>query len=167
LFTNVRVVCANTARIALAGGAAEGIKIRHVGNVKDHLATAKKMLGLAHEAFAKEDEMILKMTQTALEPTQFRTIIEELLPLAEDAVRTGQIDRARREIANLYVSGRGQLIQGVGGTAWAAFNSVTEYLNYKKPTRGSSLAEEKRFEGSLFGTGVPIIEKARKLLLAA
>ena len=35
-------------------------------------------------------------------------------------------------VEELFTDGRGNNLEGVSGTWWAAYNAVTEYLNYEK-----------------------------------
>ena len=57
--------------------------------------------------------------------------------------------------------GRGAEIPGVRFTGWAAYNAVTEYVNYKRSSKGG---QSNRFQSALFGSGEKFIRKAEETL---
>lgn len=59
------------------------------------------------------------------------------------------------QLAELFVNGAGQELEGVGGTLYAAFNAVTEYQ-----THYAGLSPESRFRSNLSGTGVKVNDRA-------
>jgi hypothetical protein len=80
-----------------------------------------------------------------------------MIPLpAKDKSQT-RAENQRAKLTELFESGVGQNLPGVSGTAWAAYNAVTEYTNYWRTTRGS---QERRFESALIGSGADLVRKS-------
>ena len=82
-----------------------------------------------------------------------------------------QTEAAEREINELFITGRGQDLAEVRGTAWAAYNAVTEYVDYRSrvlkvggATQGSLIAQDRRLHRSWFGKGQSIRNHAWSLL---
>lgn len=167
--TGIRVVCANTARLALTEGAKEGVRIRHGQNVKKKIELAKEALGLAHNKFEEFGEFAKFLVGKNMDKAKWDEFAEHMFPNPPGPLyymtpegKPGQ-NRNLRAVKNrgrllkLFEGGRGQDIPGVSGTFWAAYNAVTEYANYQRTTRGG---QEVRFESSLFGSGADFIDRA-------
>lgn len=159
LFTNTRVVCANTAQIALRAGQKEGVKVRHTKNFKNSLAQAKEVLGLAKVEFNKFEEWTQWAAGKQLTANKWNEILDNVIPLPVDE-NSKRAKKSRDDvvgsITSLYYNGVGQDIPGVAGTGWAAYNAIVEYVNYHKKARGAR-QQERRFEASLFGNSVVLV----------
>lgn len=160
LFTNVRVVCANTARVALSQGKGEGVYLRHTTNIKNRLEKAKEVLGLANKEFDKFVEFAQALSRLKMNAASFDKFAEFLIPDNPEAESNTRAENSRLELANLFTDGRGQNIPGVRGTGWAAYSAVVEFANYFRSSRGGDAAQERRFESSLFGSGDQLIQKS-------
>ncbi len=160
-FTTVRVVCANTARVALNRGKSQGIAIRHTRNMKSRVADAQKALGLAVEAHQANEEYIKWLASIQLTGKKVTDIIDSLIPLPEEGNPTKALNQ-QAQLRDLYLNGVGQDIPGVSGTGWAFHNAVTEYTNYHRTSRGGH-----RFESAILGSGSKFVERADKLLVTA
>ncbi len=84
LFTNVRVVCANTARIALKSGTGEGVYLRHTGDIKANLEKSTEVLDIANKESKKFDKFAkaltkLKMTTKVSVTMRFFSCTQETL----------------------------------------------------------------------------------------
>ena len=55
-----------------------------------------------------------------------------------------------------------QLLNGIEHSAWAAFNSVSQYVDWERPTRGfvGKDRDERRFASSMFGQGADLKRRA-------
>jgi phage/plasmid-like protein (TIGR03299 family) len=160
LFTNVRVVCANTARVALSQGKGEGVYLRHTMNIKNRLEKAKEVLGLANKEFDKFVEFAQALSKLKMSATNFEKFSEFLVPDNPEAESNTRAENTRMELSNLFTDGRGQNLPGVRGTGWAAYSAVVEFANYFRSSRGGDAAQERRFESSLFGSGDQLIQKS-------
>jgi phage/plasmid-like protein (TIGR03299 family) len=179
--STTRMVCANTVRIALQDRK-KGLSIRHTGNVKNKITQAKAAMGLAVGSFGTYKEKADVMAKTPCEPIPyFQSVLDECLEVTEAQMLTGadvvarliaksEEDRQQKaewlekqferrneifeQMVELYDSERNG-IGGMRGTAWASYNSVTEFSNHNKVGRQVGSAEKRasrRFESILGGT---------------
>lgn len=165
LETQTRVVCANTAQMALTEGKGRGISIRHTSHAIERLEEASEVLVASRErakVFGRFAKNLAKFKFNGSLWTQFS---EEMFPqvasVEDGGTKLGKTlrDNQRDKLTELFEAGRGQGIKGVAGTAWAAYNSVVEYANYFRGSAKGEGAQERRFESSLFGSGSEFIDK--------
>lgn len=134
MLTPVRVVCANTVAAALRHN--DGVySIRHTTNVMRMIEDARQSLGLAI-AYAEEFEAEAeKMIQETLTEGEFRKIIE-----AAYGGSPGDTDRQKKNTEE-FLSGLTSLFTSsetnteIRGTRWAAYNSITEYVDHFSKVR--------------------------------
>ena len=55
-----------------------------------------------------------------------------------------------------------QRLKGIEHSAWSAFNAVSQYVDWERPTRGAAGRErdERRFATTMFGQGADLKRKA-------
>jgi phage/plasmid-like protein (TIGR03299 family) len=170
LWTEVRVVCANTARMALSSAkSGDGIAVRHTVNMERRVSEAAKVLGLAKSAAEVTADFHKRLAATAWTDADFKAFIESLVPdreIVEKGQRNTRRENVRDDLLDLW-NGKaiGSEIAGVSGTAWAAYNAVTEYVNHHSSVK--SHKDGLRFENVMFGAGNDLVTKANSLLLAA
>jgi phage/plasmid-like protein (TIGR03299 family) len=168
--TEVRVVCQNTATAALQGSGAS-FKIRHTANAAEKLMEAQAALGYATEAFAQQKELYTAMAHVKLTCAQWADFLDEMvdLPEKEGRGRTRATNK-RVELTCLFEGGLGTDIPGVRGTAWGAYNAITEYTTHHSSVKLGGLSEtdskydlrkrERRLDSAWFGTGEKFNAKA-------
>jgi len=159
LFTNIRVVCANTARAALAAGKGSGVSLKHTGDLKGKVTEAQRVLGLATKEFAQYTEFAQDLTQLQMNTKRWTDLTEILIPDNAEAKFNTRTENSRFELTELFEEGRGTDIPGVRGTGWGAHCAVVEYANYRK---GSNQAL--RFESSLMGDSAKLIQQSTDVL---
>jgi phage/plasmid-like protein (TIGR03299 family) len=137
--TPIRVVCRNTLGQALVGGS---LNIRHTAGVVERVRDASEQLGLVNKLTAELGEAFNAMAATNLTDAQAltyfrRTLREWATPVElseEDAVRDDvetveSLSRRLNKVLDLYESGRGAELSR--GTAWGAYNAVTELIDHE------------------------------------
>lgn len=165
--TSVRVVCANTYSLALdkggigsmSGGLSREHAIRHMGDVTAKLNKARAALEQANEtfdAYTAAGQQLVKHHMTAGEWDAFLDVMCPVLdPRDPDWTerRADRIDATRGAIVEAYHNER-QTMDGIGGTAWAAYCAVIEHIDHL-PRRGASPERraEARFNVCLYGAG--------------
>jgi phage/plasmid-like protein (TIGR03299 family) len=138
LVTPVRVVCANTQHAALRDHVSSW-SIRHTRNAKAAVQAARDCLGLTFayiEAFQTQAEAMIDTTTT---DAQFFDLVADIFgtpdPDAPARVhRTGA--QRQRTLAHLWHDADTQ--SGIRGTAWGAYQAVTEYVDHFAPVRTKS-----------------------------
>jgi len=163
LFTPIRVVCANTLAIALKG-AKTGLSIRHVGDMAAKVRLAKETLGLASDSFRRFGEDANYLAGPRISDRRIGEYFEAIFPDETDALSAVSKKAAtvRMTLRGLVDSGLGTEISEIRGTAWAAYNAVTEYVDhYDRPT----LTDSRRLDAIWFGDGARLKVRAWNLAM--
>lgn len=166
--TAVRVVCANTLRIALQCST-QTLSIRHSGNLQAKLNSARNYLSQCDKAFTKyrEDAQVLLKGYT---PSQATAYIDALYPApTTDSARaltthTNKLDELKR-----FFASQANTLATVKGTWWSLFNAVTESVDHGKPARQASdmrARAENRFLSVTAGDGADFKASAFDMALA-
>lgn len=166
LVTPTRIVCANTQRAAIAN-ALSSFKIRHTITAAQRVDEARRALGLTWkyvESFEAEAE---KLIQKSLTDAQFDEIVKDLWtpPAADAPSRSITLDKARSdELHRLFADA--DTNANIRGTAWAGYQSITEYLDHFVPVRSRGVDKDlARAERAASGEYDSTKSKAFDLLL--
>lgn len=163
LLTPIRVVCQNTLNAALHEGRGENkIALRHTANVGLRITDIREALGLVSANFNVMAEAFQSLAQKQMNQEAFNKLVKKIGLVADNAdENTGKIPTRTAnmmdELNRMFEAGRGMDIAGVRGTAWGAFNAITEFLDYK--------TDKKAAESTLFGKGAKIKTEALNELL--
>jgi phage/plasmid-like protein (TIGR03299 family) len=140
--TPVRVVCANTLNLALSSfkgkkDVKQTFKIRHTQTAEGKIAVAREALGLAHKYIDEFSAIANKMIETEITNAQFDKIVELAYPMPEKDAKGSQkkYDSKIDLLQSIYV---GQYNDTISGTAWGAFNALTERLDWYRNSRGGN-----------------------------
>ena len=140
--TPVRVVCANTLNLALSSfkgkkASKQTFKIRHTQTAEGKIAVARQALGLANSYIDEFSELANKLIQTEITKAQFDKIVELAYPAPEkDSKGSFKKHDSKVELLNdIYV---GQYNNTIAGTAWGAYNALTERLDWYRTARGGN-----------------------------
>lgn len=165
-FSPIRVVCANTLAAAERRSGGQGVSILHKGDLSAKVREAQTILGLANRFY---DQVQIGVNQLAnYSPTrqELTTYFQSLYP---DPIlgSKSRAENVRNELFRLFEEGRGQDMQGIRHTAWAAFNAVTEYVDHHRPTRARTAEDRRsrRLESSWFGSGAKLKSLAWNLAM--
>jgi len=166
MFTSIRVTCSNVARVAVKQAKGEVVRIRHTKNMVVNAAEARRVLRVGQDAFAESDEFMKKLADipmTTSDWIDFCLTIFPSPPVSEDGEFSKRAmtraDNNRSTLTSLYHDGRGARIPGVQGTAWGAYNAITEYAGYHRQTRG-----DQRFESLMMGSGADFVRSGTNVL---
>jgi phage/plasmid-like protein (TIGR03299 family) len=140
--TPVRVVCANTLNLALSSfkgksASKQSFKIRHTSTAEGKIAVAREALGLASKYLDEFSVMANAMIEKEITKADFDKIVALAYPAPEkDAKGSFKKYDAKIDLLNgIYV---GQFNDTIAGTAWGAFNALTERLDWHMSSRGAS-----------------------------
>jgi phage/plasmid-like protein (TIGR03299 family) len=134
--TPTRVVCQNTLTAALKD-AVQTYKFRHTSSAEGRVKDAQIALGLVPKfmkAFAVE---ATDLFQTKVTDDQFYDIIKAAYPMPDEDVK-GSMKKWESKADNLFAIYNGETgtDNGVRGTAWGAYNALTERLDWFRSPRG-------------------------------
>jgi phage/plasmid-like protein (TIGR03299 family) len=164
LTTPIRVVCANTLRMAL-GDMRNSFSFRHTKNLQGKVAQARSILTQSYnyvDAFQLEME---KLLDTEVNNDRFNEIIDTVLPIplptTENVKAVTRVTNIRGEITSLFNKPE---FDTQKNTAWALINATSNYEQWKASIRGKSSRSEKLAQKTLLGIENPITNKVHKLV---
>lgn len=158
--TSVRVVCANTLRVATA----QDVGFRHTGDVKSKLEFARKYLSQFDENFTAFRDVGRKLAQSRWNPAQAKEYIELLFPSVELPGRAQTIRDRKFAAVRGTLMNRRQQMPSIKGTWWSLLNAVTETVDHdERRNYGTREAKENRLLSVTDGAGADFKTRALKL----
>lgn len=178
--TPIRVVCQNTLSAALEKDKGiQHFRTEHQGNLNQRIIEARGVLGLSEAYFARVMEGVNRLVATKMNQESLNAFLWELYELDPEVELTDQFHLKQlsyNETVRLFEEGKGIADDPqVRGTAWAAYNAVTEWVDHYKPvgqsenTMGDKSVKvmDKRLDSAWFGSGAKVKARAWKELVAA
>ena len=142
--TPVRVVCANTLNLAIGGGTGrhrnikQSFKIRHTQTAEGKVQAAREALGLANAYMDEFDKMAQEMIEKEISNETFQKIMLEAYPMPDKDVK-GALSKWQTKLELIEDIYTGEFNDTIAGTAWGAFNAMTERLDwYRMGRKGSN-----------------------------
>jgi phage/plasmid-like protein (TIGR03299 family) len=157
--TPVRIVCANTQRMAYERSQGS-YTFRHTSNVNTQINEARQALRLVFRHFDAFQAEAEKMLNEALTMGEFEKIVAQVWPVADDATEIAQKNAKQRSATLRYLIRDADTQKAIKGTRWAGYQAITEYLDHHAPAS----SEVVRAARSLTGKGVELKAKAFELL---
>lgn len=171
-YTPIRVVCNNTLSMAVNGRDSALIRLKHTSNVVENLKDISAIMDAANatfEATAEQYRLLANRNINAKDLEKYIKIVfatKKQIQEAESAEDLNSGSRVMADIIQLFETGKGNDLPGVKGTMWAAYNAVTEFVQYKRGT-----SDEGRLNELWFGQGATLnkraLEKAVEFSVAA
>lgn len=140
LLTTVRVVCQNTLSVAVSS-AANMLRIRHTGDIGSKVEEAQRLCGVVYEQLARFADATKRLARQQWSVAQTAEFVAKVL---EGRGERG-VKKASERIAEL-LEAETQRVAGVG-SAWAAYNAVSEWVDWDSNFR----SEASQFESTLYG----------------
>ena len=136
--TPVRVVCQNTLNAALSG-VKQSYKIRHTQTVNGKVAAAREALGLANAYLDEFETEAQTLIQKEITADTFFDIIKAAYPEPDKDVK-GSLTKWTNKVDTLWDIYQGDTVAqaGIMNTAWGAYNTLTERLDWFRNPRGSN-----------------------------
>lgn len=160
--TPVRVVCQNTLNMALRG-VKQSFKIRHTQTVGGKVAAAREALALANTYLDEFDKEAQALIATEITKAKFDKIVEAVYPRPDKDAK-GALKKWEKKadlIEEIWTSDTTNMI---AGTAWGAFNALTERLDWYRKGRGERGEENVLAAASGFD---PVTNAEKGRILAA
>jgi phage/plasmid-like protein (TIGR03299 family) len=160
-FTPIRVVCQNTLTMALSQG--QGVRIKHTSSLPERMALAEKALGIIALRFTEIGDGFRRLATVQMNDAKLTEYLQLAFPNPADIDDPSAMHRAaeaRRQSRQLFESGSGNTAEKVKGTLWAAYNGITEFIDY---AQGKRLPDQ-HLESIWFGGGY--LTKARSYRIA-
>jgi phage/plasmid-like protein (TIGR03299 family) len=149
-FTPIRVACQNTLILALNQGPT--VRVSHTRNMQTRMRQAQGLLGIIKERYDEIAQVYRTMTKVKMDDKKLEQYYRIVFPDPRDPTNESALMRVaqNRETAEFYYrTGRGNQERGVPDTLWAAYNGVTEMVDYDQWSANS----EQRLNNIWFGDG--------------
>lgn len=165
-FTPVRVVCANTLQLSINDKASKLIRIKHTKNVVQNLENVQEIMNLADSQFEATAEQYRLLASKEINSKDLEKYVKLVFNTTSRVIEAeGDLSkinnkRIMEEIVPLFEKGRGNDMVEIRGTYWAAYNAITEHLQY---SRGSG--EATRMDSMWFGQAATLNKKALETAL--
>ena len=133
-FTPIRVVCANTEALARECKASKLIRVRHHRFVKENVEALRDVMNIANQEFEATCDQYRFLASRSINQEDLEKYVKIVFNQhgKDDEEIPTRSKNIMLKVQEYFDSGMGQNIEGVSGTYWAAYNAVTEYLNYEK-----------------------------------
>ena len=151
--TSVRVVCMNTLNLALRQGQGTGWAIRHCASLSQRVAEAQHALGLVTQRLDRFQVEVKLLAERHLTGRQLRNYFDMLLPAAQTDRQREHREQVLQQFQANFANPTNTL-PGVRGSAWAAYNAVSEWADHQRNVRGSDplLRRQRRLDSIWFGS---------------
>lgn len=158
--TSVRVVCANTLRWS-ERDVARGFKLIHSGDFEDKLKMARNVLGLAVQESKKFEEQVKALVGTTMSKAQTRVWMQGVwedcfgdpAKLVDESAQARMVEKRDATVEKWLVNleDERQQIRGIRGTAWAAYNAVSQWHDHERGNFRPTSESDARVHSNLFG----------------
>lgn len=131
-FTPIRVVCQNTLSAANAEVEQSGgnvVRIKHLPGVYEKVEAAKVILGIVDKTYVELQEAYDKLARYQIDNKWLVEYVKELVPAKDEEDVSTRTANIRDGIISRFESESNSL-PGIAGSAWAAFNSATEFTDH-------------------------------------
>ena len=170
--TPVRVVCANTLAVALnrtkrKNGIKQSFKIRHTQRAEGKVQQAREALQIANAYMDEFSLMAKAMFEKEITAQQFNEIILAAYP-KPDEDKKGALTKWTNKVDTLNDIYTGEFNHMIAGTAWGAWNAMTERLDWyrggKKGLTESILAGASGFDPQITAEKQRLLQVVNKVL---
>lgn len=174
--TSVRVVCQNTLNLS-ERDISTGTRFYHTGNMEAKLRQARLIMGFATAEVEKYEQQVKALANADLSVGQVKDfLLAAFTATFGEAPETGSeaYDKwlVKRDgmVADWLVrfEGEKQILPGIQGTAWAAFNAYTEWSDHNRGGKWmDNRGEDARTHSNVFGVSAVAKRKVFQLALGS
>ena len=168
-FTPIRVVCHNTLTQALREGEAS-IRVPHTRDINARLKIARKSLQLIKKTYvriAKDFAALAEVPMTDATVTAYLKVVFPNPSNPKDLRAVERVERSRQTALRLFTKGKGNDVEGVAGTLWAAYNGVAEMVDLGRNRRSPDQHLDHIWFGSGYALKVRAFAMAKKQMARA
>jgi phage/plasmid-like protein (TIGR03299 family) len=128
--TPIRITCANM--FSALGSSDDIIKFNHSGNVTAKLEAVKQLVQKQLEAGKKLTADLRSLaTCDWPSPKQLDEYFRDVFHIVDEKEASAKSNNKVKKLHELFIHGKGNSLATVRGTWYAAYNAVSEYLNYE------------------------------------
>lgn len=154
-----RLVCTNGAKM---DEVSFSLSFKHTARIHQKIESARDHLQAAIVAFKKQTEKMKHLASKKVTNEQIKTFVRNVIVFDGAGDINTRTENTINSIIELAHNGTGmELVPAVRGTAWAAFNAVTEYTTHEYGRNDDS-----RLQAQWFGASAKLNNRAMDLALA-
>lgn len=150
--TGIRAVCRNTVRISSLKKLTATLRVRHTSGAARRIESFKAELAELNKTAAEFQYKLQFLAGRKVTREAFTTALDRLFPPKLDdsgkPVESTRRSNILGEIAALYESNDNNAFPEQAGTAYCLLNSITNYVDHSRSSKGDN-----RAESALFGSG--------------
>lgn len=165
MLTPIRVVCNNTLNLALEDKG--GVIIQHTKALFDNLQKAGDMLQSINGRFTEIEATYKDMARVQMNSERLGEYLSLVFPQKPGSVQNTVAEKVfmdRKRAEQLFAEGTGNRMPGVKGTLWAAYNGVTELVDYGSP-KYAKFDQSRKLNSIWFGKGASVKSRAYRVAL--
>lgn len=160
-FSPIRVVCANTLRVAIGHEQSALLRVRHTAGQKLALSAIRETVNLANQTFESTAEVYRRLMAAPISRADLtRYVIRVLRPEAPEAEYGELTSRARNQVDRVCQLAEGGRGQDGRLTCWSGYQGVTEWLSHER-TKDAA----KRLDSLWFGASATTNQRALELAI--
>jgi len=145
--TPTRVVCQNTLNVALGNIKCKGT-IRHTKSAEERMNAAAEMFRHAHTYFDAFDVEARELFEKTVTDKQYDNLVTRVIGKAPEANVKGALTKYENKRELFTEAWKGKPNAGIRGTAWGAFNALTEANQW-----GRNMQDTERGEENFYAAG--------------
>lgn len=162
IFTNIRFICTNVLPAMMRSE--NQTRMFHQGDILKNMKQVQEIIDMRQHQFSATLQQFRRLAEVQLNSARLEIYLDEVLENNKIKVVNGELDETvddklykntKATIIELFEHGKGTEINGVRGTYWGAYNSVTEWLDYHKGHN-----ENNRLNSVLYGESKKRAQKA-------
>lgn len=148
--TDIRIICNNTLAAAIKAGIQYMFK--HTAKIRDRIELAKESITAQLLAHKENVESYRALARKPMNEAQQKSYVRRVILGAEKfadkkaEISTRTENTINSIVLNLHNDKNYELVPAIRGTAWQAYNAVTQYL-----THDYGRNDENRLDANLFG----------------
>lgn len=142
--TPTRVVCQNTLNVALGNIASKG-SIRHTRSAEERMRAAAEMFRHAHTYFDAFDAEAQTLFAKSVTDKQYANIVTKVIGKAPEDNTKGRETKYEAKRDLFMQAWNGAPNAGIKGTAWGAFNALTEANQWGRNVQNTDKGQENFF----------------------
>ena len=162
-----RVVCQNTLKMALSNGSLNA-RFRHTSNIMQKVNQTRDFLGLRDAYFHNFMAGVERLADKQISSEQNHDYLSRVFNYAPTTENPQtRVKNVMGDIESLFLGqGRGSNLDTAKGTAWGAFNAVSEWAEHHRYGDGGTDLISRRLNSSFYGSGARIEQRAWEQAIA-
>lgn len=145
--TPVRIVCANTQRMAYDRSVGS-YTFRHTSNINSKISEARQALGLMWRTFSDFEAAAERMLNEAMTMGEFEKIVAQVWPVEDDATEGTRNNAKKRTNVLRYLIRDADTQAAIKGTRWAGFQAIAEYIDHFAPAKSDLVRATRAVTGT-------------------